>query len=205
VPPPDPTFQQRPQYHSPAQAFPESQPWTTYGPDRSGGGVGTGVGAFGLNPGPGYDALMNQEGPLDHSPTGPRFVGPRPPASVSNGYNRSLALEPPSGTEDEESSPELIGSHEHVFSSIPGLGVPEGHRDKVRKLSPERKRRTLAVRRNGACWACHLSKIRVRSSLIVGITYIDELLTVFSVLEWLALRAMCKTFWKEEVLPTLLF
>jgi hypothetical protein len=123
--------------------------------------VGAGVGAFGPEPGIGYEAFITREPILDPSLSRLRFVDPRTALSVSSGYSRPLTIREVSSTEDEESSPEPIESRSHVFSFVPGMGISTGRHNRVRKLSPEKRKQTLAVRKDGACWACHLSKIKV--------------------------------------------
>jgi len=66
---------------------------------------------------------------------------------------------------DSESSQEPQEPHEHVFSVITGPGTPDNPRGRKRKLTQEEKERTLEVRKDGACWACHLSKTKVRPIL----------------------------------------
>lgn len=62
---------------------------------------------------------------------------------------------------DSESSQEPPERHEHVFSVVTGTGSPDSYRGRKRKLTPEERERTLEVRKEGACWACHLSKTKV--------------------------------------------
>lgn len=62
---------------------------------------------------------------------------------------------------ETESSQEPIELHEHVFSVAIGTGTPDNHRGRKRKLTAAERERTLEVRKEGACWACHLSKTKV--------------------------------------------
>jgi ankyrin repeat protein len=61
---------------------------------------------------------------------------------------------------DSESSQEPSRRHRHVFS-VTGMGSPDSQRGRKRKLTQEEKDRILEVRKDGACWACHLSKTKV--------------------------------------------
>lgn len=52
--------------------------------------------------------------------------------------------------------------HSHVFSAFPSPQKRRPQRGRVRPLTNQEKRNAREVRLAGACWACHLSKIRVR-------------------------------------------
>jgi len=54
-------------------------------------------------------------------------------------------------------------THTHVFSALPGVSNPKLPRGRQRALTSQEKREALDVRKAKACWACHLSKIKVRT------------------------------------------
>jgi hypothetical protein len=87
--------------------------------------------------------------PQDHSSNHqsaefiPRTFGPEPPETDSDGF-----LEP----------------HSHVFHSRPGVELPKTEKVKKR-LNEQQRKEAQEVRNAGACWACHLSKQKVRSRL----------------------------------------
>jgi hypothetical protein len=122
---------------------------------------GAGVGAFGPDPGPPFIIHNIRQSLLQQG-----SVADQPPSLLTNdAYGLAFSTGASSSTEDE-ASPEPFQSHSHVFSSVPGTGLPAGHRDRPKKLSPEKRKQTLAVRKHGACWACHLSKIRVSTPVV---------------------------------------
>jgi hypothetical protein len=51
--------------------------------------------------------------------------------------------------------------HSHVFSAYPEPQKGKVTRGRVRPLTDKEKREARDVRQAGACWACHLSKIKV--------------------------------------------
>jgi hypothetical protein len=53
---------------------------------------------------------------------------------------------------NKKSSQEPPKPHEHVFSAIAGMV----------------KTQTLEARKDGACWACHLSKAQVYRTLVIS-------------------------------------
>lgn len=59
------------------------------------------------------------------------------------------------------SSPSETGHHSHVFSAFPEPQKNKVTRGRVRALTDKEKREARDVRQAGACWACHLSKIKV--------------------------------------------
>lgn len=58
-------------------------------------------------------------------------------------------------------SPSDVGNHSHVFSAFPEPQKTKVTRGRVRPLTDKEKREARDVRQAGACWACHLSKIKV--------------------------------------------
>jgi hypothetical protein len=61
--------------------------------------------------------------------------------------------------------------HSHVFCAYPNyvsdlvLGKPP--RGRQRALTSQEKQEAVVARKAMACWACHLSKIKVRSSISI--------------------------------------
>lgn len=52
--------------------------------------------------------------------------------------------------------------HSHVFDGFPGVPKPPpAARGRQRALTVQEKQEALVVRKQKACWACHLSKIKV--------------------------------------------
>jgi hypothetical protein len=64
----------------------------------------------------------------------------------------------------ENFSEESLGTHSHIFPSVPGMEIPRSHAGRTRKLTPEQRQQTKAVRQARACWACRLSKQKVFTS-----------------------------------------
>lgn len=62
-------------------------------------------------------------------------------------------------------SPSDVGHHSHVFSAFPEPQKNKVTRGRVRPLTDKEKREARDVRQAGACWACHLSKIKVRKKI----------------------------------------
>ncbi|KAL3417738.1 hypothetical protein PVAG01_10748 [Phlyctema vagabunda] len=50
--------------------------------------------------------------------------------------------------------------HSHIFSVRSGIEKPKPTRGRMRPLTVKGKREALEVRNAGACWACHLSKVK---------------------------------------------
>ena len=55
-------------------------------------------------------------------------------------------------------------SHEFAATNITGSVSPKSRGGRTRALTPQEKQETLDVRKAKACWACHLSKIKVRNN-----------------------------------------
>jgi hypothetical protein len=180
-------------------------PWNPEHPQHGKFGVDAGNSAFIPNPGYPHDIFKYREGLFRASdPVRPNF-GPQGSFLVRE--NDHDQRQPSTQHEivprgyDSESSQEQFEPHEHVFSIATGSGTPE-NRGRKRKLTTAERERTLEVRKDGACWACHLSKTKVCS--ILKISPSSRLmipLIVFPMLKWLAVRTMCKTRWQETILP----
>jgi hypothetical protein len=81
-----------------------------------------------------YDSPQSQGSPWSH-------VGSPPPSSS-----------PPQ---------QHVEPHSHVFSAYPGEPKSAPTRGRQRALTSQEKQEALVVRKAKACWACHLSKIKV--------------------------------------------
>jgi hypothetical protein len=144
-------------------------PWNPEYPQYENVGVNAGNGAF--VPKPGFPLGMFKSREVLFRASNPirPYFGPESSFLVrENDHNqrqRSSRHDIVPGAYDSESSQEPHEPHEHVFSVITGAGTPDNPRGRKRKLTPEEKERTLEVRKDGACWACHLSKTKVRPTL----------------------------------------
>jgi hypothetical protein len=66
-------------------------------------------------------------------------------------------------------SPNQIGGYPLMFTARPrGSSSPKSTRGRQRALTPQEKQHALEVRKAKACWACHLSKIKVRVNETAG-------------------------------------
>lgn len=76
----------------------------------------------------------------------------------SEGSPFSLINSPP-----QTSSPPAhrAESHSHIFTIYPGIEKPKPLRGRQRGLTAQEKKNAREVREAKACWACHLSKIKV--------------------------------------------
>lgn len=68
-------------------------------------------------------------------------------------------------------SPNDAGNHSHVFSAYAEPQKNKVTRGRVRPLTDKEKREARDVRQAGACWACHLSKIKVCIKLCCSHAY----------------------------------
>jgi len=68
---------------------------------------------------------------------------------------------PPPGSSSSQTQNE---SHSHIFSAHLGEAKPTPTRGRQRALTSQEKQEALVVRKAKACWACHLSKIKVTIS-----------------------------------------
>ena len=89
----------------------------------------------------------------------------------SHSYSPPISRNTPSQTSSpSQNSPSpRSGSdvHSHVFSAFPSPQKRRPQRGRVRPLTNQEKRNAREVRLAGACWACHLSKIRVRMMWLI--------------------------------------
>jgi hypothetical protein len=69
------------------------------------------------------------------------------------------------GSQRPSPRPLDIAHHAHAFSSFPGIRRPKIQKGRQRSLTKEEKKQAREVREVKACWACHISKTKVGSSL----------------------------------------
>jgi hypothetical protein len=169
----DPAHEQYSNSLDPAGAVPRCQdPWSMEDAQhiKNGAKENAGIEAFIPDAGYPYDVLISREPLFSASRPVLPYYGPRSSYLVKENnhdqrqqlYEQDIA--PP--VCKSESSQEPPESHEHVFSAITGMGLEENPRGRKRKLTAEERRRTLEVRKDGACWACHLSKTKVYLTLM---------------------------------------
>lgn len=119
--------------------------------------------------------IVAGHGQQSHDVYGPE--APRPnwfdESDTSTSYSNTLYT-PSHGSPVSQHSPQSHGSqaplspdeaniHSHVFSAFPEPQKNKVTRGRVRPLTEKEKREARDVRQAGACWACHLSKIKVRA------------------------------------------
>jgi len=85
-----------------------------------------------------------------------------------------------------------------VLGKVMALGRQRG-------LTDEEKKAARAVREAKACWACHISKTKVRTRTKVDAYHMLTLSTVFTLFTRIAMRAMCKTCWEKTLLLVFVF
>jgi hypothetical protein len=148
----------------------------------------TGCVAFEPSPGPGYDAyIIGQEflDPRQRDVTPQAPVSPIGDDSDYEGWQKVNYPSYPNSSVPSHDSPHSEGSpfslidtphqtpsprappndHQHVFTAYPGIRktpqkLPRGRQ---RALTTKEKQEAREVREAKACWACHLSKIKVQS------------------------------------------
>lgn len=96
------------------------------------------------------------------------------------------------------------GTNSHASSVSTALSNPKRRGARNRTLTPQEKQEAMDVRKAKACWACHLSKIKV--PLIQIAESADELLTgaVFPMFLRFSLPAVRQVEWQEKILPSAL-
>jgi len=102
--------------------------------------------------------------PCDQSETEGWVVTSHAPSSYapSHGSPRSHGSpvsHPPSPTQQEAEH------HSHIFNALPGISKVKLTRGRQRGLTPLEKKQARDVRDAKACWACHISKTKVRRTL----------------------------------------
>lgn len=157
----------------PAGAVPHCDPWSAEDAQHIKNGLEetAGIGAFGPDAGYPYKVLVSREGLFRESrPVLPYFgQGSSFLIKENDPSHREEHCEPDIAPPvcKNEFPQEIPESHEHIFSAITGMGMQDSHRGRKRKLTAEERRRTLEVRKDGACWPCHLSKTKVYYTLIL--------------------------------------
>jgi len=95
-------------------------------------------------------------------------------------------------------------SHRHVFSAYGGITRSKPLRGRQRPLTAQEKKEAREVREAKACWACHLSKIKVPLSIFSYCANECLLVAVLSVFSGLALSAVLATNGQKKILPLVL-
>jgi hypothetical protein len=172
----------------PEPSHPVHIPWSPEHPQH-GSGAHAGNSAFQPKPGYSHDMFKYREGLFRASHPVLPYFGPQGSFLVrenSNGQSQPIHKnEILSRPYENQSSQEPLDLHEHVFSVVNGTRTPENNRK--RKLTDAERERRLEVRKDGACWACHLLKTKVCLILIISIRYrLIALSKVFPMLKWLA-------------------
>ena len=203
-------------------------PWshqdTSFDANASTGGV-----VFGPSPGPGFSAFLVGEEYLETNQrefTPQASLSPVGDDSEYDGWQNVLIPSYPNSSVPSHSSPHSESSpfslidtphqtpsprphnndHQHIFTTYPGITkhsqkLPRGRQ---RSLTTKEKQEARQVREAKACWACHLSKIKVH--LYCSMKHCEYLpVTVLSVFSWLALQEVRGINRKETILPTILF
>lgn len=137
----------------------------------------SGVSAFEPPPAPPYYMHITRQELLDTGQSTSRTFGPEPvsPAgeSESDGwvvpsYPSSYAASHGSPKSHNSpashisSPPQHEPEHQHIFTSHPDVPKPRPLRGRQRGLTTQEKKQARDVREAKACWACHISKIKVR-------------------------------------------
>lgn len=157
---------------NPAESLHQADvPWNPEHPQHGKSGVNAGNGAFVPRPGYPHDMFKYREDIFRTSnPVRPYYSEEGSFLVRENDHDQRKQ---PARHDivprayDSESSQEPPERHEHVFSAVTGTCSPDSHRGRKRKLTAEEKERTLEVRKDGACWACHLSKTKVCPILMI--------------------------------------
>lgn len=169
---------------------PAQSPWNSESAQDNvyGANATTGCVAFEPPPGAPFETFRIREEYLQNSLPIPEVFGTEPispsgdgesegwdvvasyPASTIRSYDSprsqdspwSLVNSPPPSSSSPQQSNE---THSHVFSAYPGEPKTAAPRGRQRALTVQEKQEALVVRKAKACWACHLSKIKVMSFL----------------------------------------
>jgi hypothetical protein len=110
------------------------------------------------------------EGWVGTSSLAPSSYAPSHGSPQSHG---SPASHPPSPSQHDPDH------HSHIFNALPGLPKAKLTRGRQRGLTPLEKKQARDVRDAKACWACHISKTKVRVSFPPSCIYNSH--SIFSV------------------------
>jgi hypothetical protein len=160
---------------------PARSPWNSQSAQENGFGADAVSGCVAFEPPRGipYDTFRMGEEYLQANPGVPEVVSPAwdgesegwhvissyPPSTILS-HDSPLSLDSPwshVGSPPQSSSPlpHQGDTHSHVFSAYPGESKSGPARGRQRALTSQEKQEALIVRKAKACWACHLSKIKV--------------------------------------------
>jgi hypothetical protein len=149
--------------------------------------VDAGVVTFAPQRGRPYEILRLREEILESRPALPVVFGPEPPVSPvidddmdgwedlygASSYAGSSTVHDSPRSEGlswcqidssplNSPSPGQVAGQSHMFKAVvPGSASPKSRGIRTRALTPQEKQETRDVRKAKACWACHLSKIKV--------------------------------------------
>jgi hypothetical protein len=160
---------------------PAQSPWNSQSAQKNGFGADASTGCVTFEPPPGlpYDTFKIGEEYLQANQGIPEVVSPAwdgesegwhvissYPSSTIRSHDSPLSQDSPwshVGSPPPSSSPppHQAESHSHVFSAYPGEPKSTPARGRQRALTSQEKQEALIVRKAKACWACHLSKIKV--------------------------------------------
>ena len=129
------------------------------------------------------------------------------PPAVSESHIEDLKLEHSTQGHVHLFNGSAVPKHEQPVQSIRGPLSTERKnltgRGRQRGLTDEEKKEARWVREAKACWACHISRIKVSTRTTVGAYYMLTSSTVFALFTRISMRAMCKNCWEKT--PSLVF
>ena len=136
---------------------------------------------------------------------GPLFL----PPVVSESHTGDLKLDHSTQRHIDLFHPSAVPKHEQPVQSI-RVPLSTGLRKIMTRglqhvLTDEEKEAANAVRKMGACWACHISKTKVCTRTKVDVYHMLTLSTVFNSFIKITMRAMCKTCWEKILLLVFVF
>jgi hypothetical protein len=131
------------------------------------------------------------------------------PSVVSESHTGDLKLDHSMQRHIHLFHPSAVPKHDQPIQSIreplPMVLRKRMARGRQRCLTYEEKKAARAVREAKACWACHISKTKVRTQTKVDAYRMLTLSTVFTLFTRIAMRAMCKTCWEKTLLLVFVF
>lgn len=144
----------------------------------------SGIVAFEPKPGNAYETHMARQQYLDTAQQNSQSFGPDPisPCDQSETEAWVVTSNPSSSYTPSHGSPQSHGSpvshppspsqheldhHSHIFNSLPGIPKAKLTRGRQRGLTALEKKQARDVRDAKACWACHISKTKVRNILLL--------------------------------------
>lgn len=172
---------------------PAHSPWNSHTAQVDGYGIDATTGCVTFEPDPGHpfetykigeQFLQNDQQGVEAFRTdavSPLWDGESEGWHVVSSYAPSSAQshDSPQSTDSSwshvEASPPATASpqnerHSHIFSAYPDEPRASPNRGRQRPLTSQEKQEALVVRKAKACWACHLSKIKVNSLNMIVIS-----------------------------------